>query len=316
MSARLRAVATVAAVVAVAMLGYRHGETAGARAAASPAVAVSMARKTPPRPPKRAATSDGLPSDLWSLDGSEFVAKMPALEKLARSGDLAAERVLVNRLQRCSTYQHRGEDDIRRSVDEQYAQQLGVQKNIEASGGHSTFRIDDKWRDDLLRRDLDERDRCEALGAADLDRRFDWAALALSHHDRDTTLRFATMAELEPNDAERLRDADRLPDIAHELVAELDALVDSGDADAMEREAYLFSNPSHTILDVADPVRGYALAYAMSLAAASGDGSLTRLAGARLQEAASRLSPNAIEQAQRDGEALYERCCRNGFAPH
>ena len=54
----------------------------------------------------------------------------------------------------------------------------------------------------------------------------------------------------------------------------------------------------------------------MSLAAASGDGSLTRLAGARLQEAASRLSPNAIEQAQRDGEALYERCCRNGFAPH
>jgi hypothetical protein len=306
------AIAFVLALVVVAVLGYRHGEAAGTTRIASSAAA----KKPIARPLRNAATEDALPSDLWSLDGSEFVAKMPALEKRARGGDLAATHVLVSRLQTCSTYRHRDEDDIRRDVDAQYEQQLGVQKQIEAHGPvDPKFRIDEKWRDDLLRTYLDERDRCEALTPADLDRRVDWASLALARHDRDTTLRLAAFGTLAPDASERVREPDRLADLQRQLVTELDRLVDAGDVEAMSREAYLFRNPTSTVIDVPDPVRSYAIGYAMSLAAGGNDDA-AKGAASTMSEAAKSLSPEAVEQARREGEALYARCCQNGLVFH
>jgi hypothetical protein len=308
------AVAFALALAVVVALGYRHGEaTRSARIAPS---AMAMVKKPIARSPRNAATDDALPSDLWSLDGSEFVAKMPALEKRARGGDLAATHVLVSRLQTCSTYRHRDEDDIRRDVDAQYEQQLGVQKQIEAHGPVDLkFRIDEKWRDDLLRTYLDERDRCEALTPADLDRRYDWASLALARHDRDTTLRLASFGSLAPNASERVREPDRLADLQRQLVGELDRLVDTGDVEAMSREAYLFRNPTSTVIDVADPARSYAIGYALSLAA-DGNDDAVRAAASAMEDTAKSLSPEAIEQARREGEALYARCCRNGLVFH
>ena len=177
------------------------------------------------------------------------------------------------------------------------------------------FRIDEKWRDDLLRTYLDERDRCEALTPADLDRRYDWASLALARHDRDTTLRLASFGSLAPNASERVREPDRLADLQRQLVTELDRLVDAGDVEAMSREAYLFRNPTSTVIDVPDPVRSYAIGYAMSLAAGGNDDA-AKGAASTMSEAAKSLSPEAVEQARREGEALYARCCRNGLVFH
>jgi hypothetical protein len=308
----LRTVAFVLALVVVCALGYRHGETTG-----DVRIAPAAPEKKPiARPVRGAGTDDALPSDLWSLDGEEFVAKIPALEKRARAGNLAAAHVLVSRLQTCSAYRHRDEDDIRRDVDERYAQQLDMQKQIEAHGpADPKFRIDEKWRDDLLRTQLDERDRCEALTPADLDRRFDWAALALSHHDRDTTLRLASFGGVSPDANERVREPDRLADLKRQLVAELDRLAESGDAEAMSREAYIFANPTSTVIDVPDPGRGYAIAYALSLAS-GGNEEAARSSSSTMSWAAKSLTPEAIDQARREGEALYDRCCRNGLVAY
>lgn len=301
----VRALACIV-IASVAFFGFRRGERVRLReAVTAPAVAVSSGTKPAvPATPKARA----LPDDLETLNGIEFIAAMPELERRARGGDQKATRLLIERLQECATYADLGIDYIRQHVDEEYRHQLDIQQHIPEK--NRTFVVDERWHADLLRHDLDTRDRCLALGQPDVERRIDWAELALARHERDVTVDLVRWGTVAPRGAERVREVDRLAALADAERAEIERLVESGDAGAMDAAAVAYSRVRGAVAGIlaADPARAYAIAYALSLTGGADQKRIEWL----LQEAGQTLSAADIEAAKASGAALHARCCASG----
>lgn len=308
MSSRAFWIGAAIVVLAAAAFGFRAGrqptgEAAHplvARAQADlPATAAKATTKTPP--------SFALPANLDDLDGTEFVDALPELERRARAGDEKSTQLLIDRLNGCANFAPQDDDAIRQSVEEDYQRQLDIQQRFPSSD--KRFVIDEKWRDDELKRELDANARCRALTREQIGRRFDWALLGLSRHDRNVIVGPLSRGALNPDAIERVRYADTLVDLVAQETAELNRLVDAGDVEAMRHAAQSFASPDMTMFEKADFARAYAIAYALSLG-----GDPNRWSDWFLQNTAKRLSPDQIESARREGEALYQRCCAAGQA--
>jgi hypothetical protein len=304
MSRALASMAVLVVIAVVAALGFRQGERRWAResgvataaATFAPPAAVAASRGVQPHASARRA----LPDDLATLDGTEFIAAMPELERRAREGDQAAALLLIHRLQECTFRTVQDVDEIRRKVDEEYAHQLDIQKRWP---GDKALVIDEAWHADRLKQELDFRDRCLALTPQALGRRLDVAELALARHERDVVIDLVR-GSLFAYDAERVRYVDRLSAIADAERAEIGRLVEAGDRQAMEAAAMAYARRNFGVLEPNRPL-AYAIAYALALA---GGLEQTRIDWL-LHEAGEDLSPDEIEAARTDGKALYARCC-------
>jgi hypothetical protein len=303
MKRALGAAFALVAIGGVAVLAFRQGERAAAHesrvdAPAAPAAA-PVARKTAGAPAPRVA----LPDTLESLDGAEFIAAMPELERRAREGDQPAALVLIHRLQECTNRAIEDVDQIRKRVDDEYAHQLDIQKHWQ---GDKAFVIDEAWHANALKRAMDFRERCLALTPQALARRIDVAEWALARHEHDVVIDLVRGA-LSSDGAERVRHVDRLSAIADAERAEIARLVEAGDRNAMEAAALAYGRDNFGVID-ADPPYAYAIAYALSLAGGIQPFRMDWL----LRRAGEQLSPEQIDAARADGAALYARCCASG----
>jgi hypothetical protein len=303
MKRALLAIVVLVAIAAIAVSGFQQGRrttTDESRVEAGPAPLVApVATKTAGTPPPRVA----LPDTLDSLDGNEFVAAIPELDRRAREGDQAAALLLIHRLQECTFRAVEGVDAIRQRVDAEYERQLAIQKEWPNNGMPV---IDEAWRDDRLKHDMDFRERCLALTPRALGRRLDVAELALARHERDVVVDLVR-GSLFAHDAERVRYVDRLSAIADAERAEIGRLVEAGDRGAMEAAAEAYGHSGFGVID-ADQPRAYAIAYALSLTGSVPQFRMDWL----LKEAAGQLSPEQLDAARSDGVALHARCCAGG----
>ncbi|MEP7043030.1 MAG: hypothetical protein ABI843_08195 [Dokdonella sp.] len=229
---------------------------------------------------------------------------MPELDQRARGGDAKATRLLFDRLQECVAYQREDDAEIRTRVDASYEQaRLMQQKYPHFDIGHP---LDDSWRNAEFSRGVDLRERCGALSRGQIVTRFDWAALALSQHDRTMTIALAGIGHLNVVGIERVRYADRLAEIGEREAGELGRLAEAGDLDAMARGALMhaadFISPVPN-----DPFQGYVYAYAWTLANGSTEQMNHLMDGLALGP----LSAEQVVRARALGQALYQRCCRS-----
>jgi hypothetical protein len=303
-------------LLAVATIGYRRGQHAAPRASGPMPAAADMPRPNDkvrhenPAPAFARPHSVALPDQLDDLDGLEFIAAMPELERRARGGDETPTRLLVDRLQGCASYRAEDEADIRQRIDENYQHQLDIQRNF-PSPPDARFLITEEWRTKQLKYAFDRRDRCAVLTPKQMGSRFDWAMLGLSRHDRGAILAFSAPGSLSTDNVERVRYSDRIAALADQERVELNRLVEAGDREAMQRAARAYSNQGFGIVD-ADLQQAYAIAYALSLAEAGEDKmGISRL----MQNLASRqLTPQQVDEARALGQALFGRCCQPGTA--
>lgn len=296
------------AIAVVAVFGFRHGERAAAHESAIVAVhavlapvATAASRAAHSPAPARIA----LPDDLDMLDGADFIAAMPELERRAREGDQASALLLIHRLQECTFRAVEDVDAIRQRVDAEYARQLDIHKHWQ---GDKSFVIDEAWHANELKKALDFRDRCLALTPHALGRRLDVAALALAHHERDVVIDLVR-GSLFAHDAERVRYVEHLSAIADAERAEIGRLVEAGDRQAMEAAAVAYRSDNFGVIEPDRP-RAYAIAYALSLAGGVGQYRMDWL----LKTAGEQLSADQIEAARADGASLYARCCAGNGA--
>lgn len=245
-----------------------------------------------------------LPSDLQQLDGKAFVDAMPELERRARGGDERTLRLLVSRLQECSSHAFESDEEIRERVDEAWERRRKLAGQYPSSAAGSDLGED--AREAEFKQQIDLRDRCAGLSAAQVGGRIEWVRLALARNDRDAILDFSGYWAFRMSGIERIRYADELGDVARDEQSALDRLVSNGDRDAIARAALAYSYPRNELVP-RDPVRAYELAYAWTLAPEGED----RLGMQRLlrQLEANELTPEQVRQAMAAGEALHRRCC-------
>ena len=292
-------------LLGAAALGYRQGQRAAPHAALAP-VERPLPHDDARHAPRAASPAPkmALPADIAELDGAEFVAAMPELERRARAGDESATRLLLRRLQDCVVYFPRPEEDVRREIDEQYERQLAIQKQYPSTDPR--FVIDEGWRTARLKAASDARERCSRLTSRQIGSRFDWASLALSRHDRDAIVKEVLPQSFFPTDPERFRYADKLIALAQQESIELNRLVEAGDLDAMTSAANIYSREDFGRFGAADLPRAYAIAYAVSLAQDSDHQSQVEQV---MKTIGPRLSAQQMDEARRLGQALYDRCC-------
>lgn len=268
--------------------------------------------------------STDIPVDIKNLNGKEFVAAIPALEALARHGDLDAAHVLIQRLGSCSNYHVASDDEIRTQEESNYQRALHAVKTLRASQNDrpldprlSTESLANA-HEAALKADFDERDLCTSLTPRQIEGRFDWIRRALELKDRQTILDTASPGGgIGSGGIERVRNAEKLNEIAQIERSDLDALIATGDLTALERAANAFGNGSSSILPRDAPL-AYAYAYAWSHTD-SGDNAQRRQEMMTLidnlasgQGFFSPLTPAQIDEARVKGVALFQHCCASG----
>jgi hypothetical protein len=228
---------------------------------------------------------------------------MPELERRARGGDASATRLLVSRLQECSSYQAESDETITQRVDTEYRHQRELQAQYPPSGELAQIAWTEETHRSLLKESFDRRDRCTALTAKQIGSRLEWADLALRRHDGKAAIDFARFNGLVFSGPERVRYADRLGDLATLERNELDRLAGAGDVNALLTGAYAYSARNASLLS-GDPFQAYVYAYAWSLAQNGADkgGLDPTMAGLATQ-----LSPEQLEEARSRGQALHDR---------
>lgn len=310
-------------LVAVAALGYRSG--LGGDASIGPAPETEVASPIPAIAAKQDSTADvgrdvdartgaaplALPDELWNLDGEAFLSALPELERRARGGDMAALRVIYRRSTDCVGYLPRTDDEIRAHAEENYARSVDIERDARARNpdwklppGIPTAA---EQREHSLRAGSDRRTVCTTLTPADLERRFDWARLALEQHDHRMIIDLGGAGHLQVDTPELVRNAERLIDLQEIERVELDRLVGMGDMDAIARAAISASNQYMPSLTPYDPVRSWALAKVWLLANPGSDKWGMQARMDRLEKEA--LTSAHMEQARAQADELYARCC-------
>ncbi|MGA9342476.1 MAG: hypothetical protein WBV61_09130 [Rhodanobacteraceae bacterium] len=317
----LRTILIVLALGSVAWVGYRSGSVNSSHLAPT-ANAAAMPRALAMEKPKRPQSTNHrapvtapavrLPADVSTLDGQAFLAALPTLERRARSGDASASDVLFFRFNGCVNYDAQAKDDKTKDVEDNYQRDVKSEQNIrkEHPGWERPTGISSpaEYRADRLRQIQDQFDVCKALTPAQIEQRLDWARVSLEQHDRSMILDLAR-SELQIDDAELLRNTDRLLELREMERIELDRLIETGDTDAIQAAAYA-STGQRTSLVRPDLQRALMLALTLRLASPAPDslrGMIDRLEQSSLTNA-------QIQQAESDARALYRRCCAKSGA--
>lgn len=262
-----------------------------------------------------------VPADLMSLDGKEFVDAMPSLEALARGGKLDAARVLYERLRSCVDFQESSDEEIRSRENARYQQQIELSKRIRRENPDRPVNpmIDEaslrRTYERALKADFDQHDLCTSLTPQQVDKYLDWAQFALERQDRQTILDATLPGSIGAMGIERVRNAERLLEIADIERNDLNNLIATGDLTALERAAYAYASDSNGLLS-RDPELAYVYAYALSLA--GGKGNDLQQITAMMQSLASGqafyppLTAQQIDTARARGLALFQSCCASG----
>lgn len=290
-----------------------------ARSATAPAVSgAAHAAETASTPVSKLA-----PAVSADLDGKEFVRAFPALQALARGGNVEAMRLLYKRLGSCAMFQPKSDEQIRADENVQWQRQIEITRELNAA--HPDRPIQPPFdepsliaaRDKAVQQEFDRRDLCTGLSARQLGSRIDWLQLLLDRRDRASVLDAALAATVNVRSVERVRTAEQLVQLAASERTALDALVAGGDLDAIQRGMNAYRDGEATLLP-RDAELAYAYAYALSLVGA-------RLKESRQQEVSSTmkllsegrggnppLTAEQIDKARAAGLALYKRCCAAG----
>jgi hypothetical protein len=210
------------------------------------------------------------PVDLKNLNGKEFVDAMPTLEAQAARGTLDAAHALIQRLGSCSGYRVASDEEIRAREESNYRRELDAVKSLRASQNDRP--LDPRFsaesvasaHEAALKVDFDERDVCTALTPQQIEGRFDWIRLSLERHDRQTILDAASLnSGIGSGGIERIRNAEKLNEIAQIEHSDLDALIATGDVTALEHAANAFGRGSNSFVQ-RDAALAFAYAYAWS----------------------------------------------------
>jgi hypothetical protein len=259
-----------------------------------------------------------LPADLASLDGKEFVDALPSLEALARGGNLDAARVLYKRLRSCIAFDKSSDEEIRGRENANYQRQVEISRQIRRE--YPDRPVNPMFDEASLRReyesalkaDFDQRDLCTSLAPQQVDQYLDWAQFALERQDRKTVLDATIPGNIGVSGIERVRNAERLMEIADIERNDLNNLIATGDRAALERAAYAYASDSNGLLS-RDPELAYTYAYTLSLAGGNGN-DLPQIT-AMLKSLSSGQGPfppltaQQIDAARAKGLALFESCC-------
>jgi len=260
------------------------------------------------------------PDNLRKLNGKEFVDALPSLEKLARNGNLDAVHLLYDRLASCADYQKKSDEEIRTSENDNYQHQIEVTRKIRAE--HPNISLPSSANEDALKhtyeealkRAFDERDLCTALTPLQIESRLDWVQFALERHDRTAILDAAALRNIGVRGIERIRNAERMVQMAEIEKTDLDDLIATGDVTALERAAYAYGSDLPGILS-RDPELAYTYAYALSLL--DGNEMQQQMNAQMVQSIASGqgfyppLTEQQIANARAAGLALFQQCYRN-----
>jgi hypothetical protein len=266
----------------------------------------------------------GVPADLKNLSGKEFVDSFPALEALAKRGDMDAIHLLVSRLGPCVDYHAPSDEEIRAREETSYRRELDVLKIVRArQNDHATdpsFSVESVRRahEAALKAAFDERDVCTSLTPRQIEGRFDWIRIALERHDRQTILDVALPGgAIGSRGIERVRNAEQLNVIAQIERSELEALIATGDATALDRAAIAFGRGSSSLMQ-RDAALAYAYAYAWTLTGSTQNAWQIDAMKALMEDLASGqglfppLTPSEIDQARARGSSIFQNCCAAG----
>ena len=259
-----------------------------------------------------------VPAYLTSLDGKEFVDALPFLETLARGGDLDAARVIYQRLRSCVDFHANSDEEIRSRENLDYQRQIEITRRIRREYPDRPVNppFDEasltRAHERALKADFDQRDLCTSLAPQQVDQYLDWAQFALERQDRQMVLDATIPGEISGSGIERVRNAERLMEIADIERNDLNDLIATGDRAALERAAYAFASDSNGILP-RDPGLAYMYAYALSLAGGNGN-DLSQITAMMHSLASGQsyyppLTAQQIDTARARGLALFESCC-------
>jgi hypothetical protein len=304
------------------IVGHGRRHVTSAAKVTDPVVEIAdTSRQSDPAPVNVKKTPRPAPADLTILNGKEFVYAMPSLETLARGGNLEAARVLYQRLRSCVGFEDSPDEAIRERENANYQQQLGISRRIRSEHpdrpenpvfSEASMR---QTHERALKAAFDQRDLCTALTSQQIERYLDWVRFALERHDRQTILDATTPNDIGLRGTERVRNAERLTEIAEIERNELNNLISAGDLTALERAAYAYGSDSTGLLR-RDPELAYMYAYALSLIEDTRND--LRQISAMMESLASGrplhppLSAQQIDTARARGLALFQRCCAKG----
>lgn len=302
----MKAGVRVLAWCVVAALAFRLGFEAGDRRDAIVQDPVPVAPVEVPRPRaiEPAPVPVALPDKLHTLGGREFLAAMPTLERLARGGRADALRVLFQHLDACVNFKPPPGDAVPEWIDVQYANELAIEKLDAAtcerrrSEGQSCEA--GELREQRVLAANQRREECTALSAAQIGSRIAWARLAVDRGDRDMVVLLRgpnTMRDMPRT--ERVRELDALVALGQRSREEMDRLVDAGDLDALWWSMLGFRSGGNLVDQ--DFVAAHAAYLVLARAAPE------RVAG--FGDAAGRLTPAQLAEAQARADAMYARCC-------
>jgi hypothetical protein len=305
------------------IVGHNHGQ--GKAVNESQQTAISVPAKSQDRPELSAhadatTLSKATPADVTKLRGKEFIEALPSLEKLARSGNIDAVRTLYQQLGSCVSYKKRSDEEIRDSENKRYQQQLEITKEISAT--HPDRPANPLFAEDSLRAAhesalkaaFDLRDLCSVLTLQRIESRLDWLQLALERRDRQTILDATMQDKISIHGIERVRNAEKLLELAQSERSNLHDLIATGDLTALQRAAYAYGADFNGILP-RDAETGYMYAYVLSLIGGEGNETQQGENARRMEKLASGLGPyppltaQQIEDARVRGLALFRQCC-------
>jgi len=303
--------------------GHSRRSVTTSAAAINPVIEIADASRqsNPPAPINTKKTTKPAPADLTILNGKEFVDVLPSLETLARSGNLEAARVLYQRLRSCVGFEDASDEAIRDRENANYQQQLGISRRIRSEYpdrpenpmfSEASLK---QAHESALKAAFDRRDLCTSLTPLQISRHLDWERFALERHDRKTILDATKPDSTEVRGAERVRNAERLADMAEIEGNELNKLISTGDLVALERAAYAYGSDSTGLLR-RDPELAYMYTYALSLAGGTRN-DLHQISATMESLASGRplhppLSAQQVDAARARGLALFQSCCAKG----
>jgi hypothetical protein len=310
-----------------AVLGFTFGHSRGkdvrvVATSTTPTASKKAPTQSEPHAPTAIAIAD--PADVTKLSGREFVEALPSMEKLARSGNLNVARALYQSLGSCVGFRKQSDEEIRTQENESYARQREITQQIRTE--HPDHSIKPPFDEDSLREAheralkaaFDQRDLCTALTPQQIESRLDWIQLALDRRDRRTVLDVTAPGIISVRGIERVRNAERLVEIAELEQNDLNSLIATGDLTALGRAVYAYGMDGGILPH--DPELAYAYAYAYALSLTGGtDNDSQRSANAQMMENFASgwggyppLTAQQIEAARAKGQALFQQCCANG----
>ena len=316
--ARISAIVLVAVAFGFA-LGTRVRESNSPAESPAPIASAQQAAAAPSLPAAPTTPQDNRAARPSAPDGKDFLRALPSLQAQARAGNLAAMRLLYQRLGSCTMFQARSDEQIIADENARWQRQIDIEREITAAYPARPRQppFDEASllaaRDQAIEEARVHRDLCTGMSERERETRIEWLQLLLDRHDRVSVLDAAAPATVNVRDVERVRNAERLVQLASSEREALDALIAGGDIDAITAGMNAYRD-GEGLLE-RDAERAYAYAHALSLAGAQLDETKRQQAAWTIRRLTQSrpgfpaLGAEQIEKARAAGLALYQRCC-------